>query len=231
MMPFRLATLFASVALAASPAVFAQTFYYESGDPYSIPDVSTYTTKGDMMDGLKITAIFSDMSETITWGAVNPGSNDGAGQALGSGWSLKLNGDSYNNEWRFNTDGSHGTLMGLVLDGSSNYTLFDRTFNGQEGTPNSALGRDFEIAYSSGIFDTIVQYENSVGVAPSDPVGDLFKIVRVSFDPGYNASYFTFYQDTDNDVRAPVPEPSTYAMMAAGLGLVGFAVARRRKVA
>jgi len=29
----------------------------------------------------------------------------------------------------------------------------------------------------------------------------------------------------------PVPEPETYAMMLAGLGLVGFAAARRRKVA
>jgi len=31
----------------------------------------------------------------------------------------------------------------------------------------------------------------------------------------------------DNDVRVNVPEPETYAMMLAGLGLLGF-IARRR---
>jgi hypothetical protein len=34
--------------------------------------------------------------------------------------------------------------------------------------------------------------------------------------------------DVGNGVAAPVPEPETYAMMLAGLGLLGF-MARRRK--
>jgi hypothetical protein len=40
--------------------------------------------------------------------------------------------------------------------------------------------------------------------------------------PGYNAQF---------NLTAPVPEASTYGMMLAGLGLVGFAVRRRKLVA
>ncbi len=34
-----------------------------------------------------------------------------------------------------------------------------------------------------------------------------------------------------DNVTAPVPEPETYALMLAGLGVVGFVVSRRRRVA
>jgi hypothetical protein len=40
---------------------------------------------------------------------------------------------------------------------------------------------------------------------------------------------FVGLNTTMSTVTAPVPEPETYAMMLAGLGLVGFAVARRRR--
>ena len=43
----------------------------------------------------------------------------------------------------------------------------------------------------------------------------------------YGSTDFSFLQDTDNDARVNVPEPETYAMMLAGLGLLGF-IARRR---
>ena len=52
------------------------------------------------------------------------------------------------------------------------------------------------------------------------------------YHPGFGRQHrstydFSFLQDTDNDARVNVPEPETYAMMLAGLGLLGF-IARRR---
>ena len=40
-------------------------------------------------------------------------------------------------------DAALGQLVSLVLDGSDNFTIFDTTFGGTDGTPDSALGRDF----------------------------------------------------------------------------------------
>jgi hypothetical protein len=45
--------------------------------------------------------------------------------------------------------------------------------------------------------------------------------------PGFSAN-FSF---TNTTAAAPVPEASTYGMMLAGLGLVGFAVRRRKLMA
>lgn len=45
---------------------------------------------------------------------------------------------------------------------------------------------------------------------------------QVQFDKGDGFQSFT------NQTLAPVPEPETYAMLAAGLGVVGFSVRRRK---
>jgi hypothetical protein len=56
------------------------------------------------------------------------------------------------------------------------------------------------------------------------------QFVRVSLRLSSNGPY-TFADEVDfYSSAAPVPEPETYAMMLAGLGLLGF-VARRRKAA
>ena len=39
---------------------------------------------------------------------------------------------------------------------------------------------------------------------------------------------FAFVQDTDNDIRAMIPEPETYALMLGGFGLMAL-IARRRR--
>jgi hypothetical protein len=43
----------------------------------------------------------------------------------------------------------------------------------------------------------------------------------------FDGSQFSFAQFT----ATPVPEPETYAMMVAGLGLLGFAARRRKQAA
>jgi len=40
---------------------------------------------------------------------------------------------------------------------------------------------------------------------------------------------FWFVQDTDNDIRAWVPEPETYALMVGGPGLLSLVAKRRRR--
>ena len=44
----------------------------------------------------------------------------------------------------------------------------------------------------------------------------------------YQLGWFNQYQTESFDGTAPVPEPSTYALMVVGLGFVGSAVARRK---
>jgi hypothetical protein len=46
---------------------------------------------------------------------------------------------------------------------------------------------------------------------------------------GYQGNEFYAWAVRPGDVAAPVPEPETYAMMLAGLGLLGFAAKRRRR--
>lgn len=66
----------------------------------------------------------------------------------------------------------------------------------------------------------------SFGVAPLlFAAGD-----RIQIDVGPNGSYTYDHLNinvTTTAVAAPVPEPETYALMLAGLGLVGFAARRR----
>ncbi len=89
------------------------------------------------------------------------------------------------------------------------------------------------------------------GIAPGDNIGFSFlagTISGLTFDsinPGENSSYLVLYTASttystsiasviDGSVAsaatfAPVPEPETYAMMLAGLGLMGFVARRRSK--
>ena len=81
--------------------------------------------------------------------------------------------------------------------------------------------------------DAFVTYSGRTALTGDAPLNDLWQTVTISFIiPASGANTgprtdFSFLQDTDNDVRVNVPEPETYAMMLAGLGLLGF-IARRR---
>jgi hypothetical protein len=57
------------------------------------------------------------------------------------------------------------------------------------------------------------------------PAGDYDLIVK-----GVNSADAAAYSGTITIAAAPIPEPETYALMMAGLGVLGF-VARRRKAA
>ena len=57
----------------------------------------------------------------------------------------------------------------------------------------------------------------------------MWQVVDITFTEGTGPrTNFSFVQDTDNDIRALVPEPETYALMLAGLAMLRV-VARRRR--
>ncbi len=77
------------------------------------------------------------------------------------------------------------------------------------------------------------QLESSSGLMPSDVVGDYFGFVAFGAKNTSAAGTYRFLDKNWNlasegyVTAAMVPEPETYALMLAGIGLVGFAARRK----
>jgi hypothetical protein len=218
----------------------AADFHFEVLDPVvEIPAVSDYQTTGADMAGMSVTAHFSAApSETVEWMATGADS----GQATGpqQDWTLSQQGDSFANPWTLIYQGGNkGLLTGFRIDGFAAGpgevgVMFDRTFNGQFGTPDSYKGRDYTTQTVGLPFDTFVVYESQVAIAGDDPVGDEFRYLDVRFvdfgqgdefsdDPlvvsgldGDTVRTLSFIQDTNNPI---VPEPASVALVAIGAAL------------
>ena len=102
-------TLGALVALAPSEAQ-AVSYTFDSSIVEVVPPISEVAIYGDMMDGLQVTVFFAvGGQDTKTWGDTGPG----AGGAFGTGWSLTLSGDTFENVWVY----SGSAITALSLSG------------------------------------------------------------------------------------------------------------------
>jgi hypothetical protein len=191
------------------------------------PGISDFATNGAAMAGLQVTVAFNNGPDnTFAWGVTGPTSG-GVSTPL---WSLSVTGDTFSAPWVFSfLNPNAGQLTHLRLNGTPALTVFDRTFGGADGTPNSEAGRDFVFTAGCTSCNVLANYSGQTAIDAAPAVGDLWQVLDLSFLEGSGPrTDFSFGQDSDNDIRAMVPEPETYALMLAGFGLTTL-VARRRR--
>ena len=225
----RLMVVFAFAAVVSTP-VSAVISYSENGVQTDIPGVAGFQTNGARMDGMQVTACFSGIGcETRAWA---DGGGAGSGGVTGTGWALSVTGDTFTADWEFDFTNTPGQLLTLLLDGRGALTIFDRTRlagdpGGIFGSTGSFRGLDWTSALGDNTdIDVIFRDPTTVGGAPV--VGDLFQQVFVDFGDTGPRVDFTFQQDTDNDSRLQIPEPSTLLLL--GLGMLAFAGVHRQRV-
>jgi hypothetical protein len=238
----------AMAALCMIPCVEAQTVNFTAGTQFNAGGIAQATTMGRDMSGMLVTWMFVDGGGgSGTWNSYD---NDWHGAWAGRvGIFMPSNGNTTSSNFYIVNSGS-SALASIRFNGAPGRTLFDCDWNGTacggpggsfnlRGSFDSENGVTAETSSSShlpaGVIPTFT-YSNLVGLGGAAPVGDLFEQLLLEFSgqglgSGYN---YQFRADTDNSLftqSAPslVPEPSTYALLAAGLAVLA-AVKRRRRI-
>ncbi|MDO9205543.1 PEP-CTERM sorting domain-containing protein [Methylotenera sp.] len=167
-------------------------------------------------------AVTTDFNASL----INPTGYTGGGVVNGTNNGFYASPPSDNTNY-FSVGPSTSTPGVVAFAGLSSYFGYyggsPDAFNSVEFYNGASLVQSFNGVTLAGIASVAANGDRSVGsfwnFAANSPV-DFFDSVR--FISTRNAF------ETDNHAVLTVPEPETYAMMLAGLGLMGF-VARRRK--
>jgi hypothetical protein len=225
--------------------------------PQSAPYIATHKVLGDMMEGMTVTARFSDgTSETAPWLATGTPKE---GQAMGASgeWHLTQKGNTFNHLWtlEYHQNGGQRLLTGVTLDGMASGILdtqvvFDRSKDASGasigiGTPVSALGKDFVTSPDPfPHFNIFATYYGEVTITgnPPDPsataVGDIYRFLDIRFNRSDDdVAAWPHGLDgydinslsfyQDTDNLSRIPEPSSLVMGCLSLGLIAYR--RKRK--
>ncbi len=149
---------------------------------------------------------------------------------------------NYNYSWAGNTDSGHnisaiGTPYAGATGSEMSYMFYQNLSNQGYYKPDGVVSGCY-VSSTNTCLDNIGPFLNlQADLYWSDTVHKIYPNQNAwtfSMEVGSqidNNQSFEFYAWAvrDGDITAPVPEPETYALLFAGLGLVGIA-ARRRKV-
>ncbi len=120
-------------------------------------------------------------------------------------------------------DGSFSDQLRFTLDQSQSFTPSVTGIGSFSGFSVSLVSYS-NPGYSAGLTTLLSNAASGSTWSGSQTTGNMYYQLNITG----NANAGSLYVASLSGVTAPVPEPETYAMLLAGLGLVG-AVSRRRK--
>ena len=222
---------------------WAQTNTFSNGTVFNAPVLTTFDTRGIDMSGMRVEWTFADGLGTgsANWGDLGVANGFSFAGVRSGGFEIAVdrNLNTANFTWTL-TNFTGNRLQSVRFNGAPGRTLFDCGVGcPNPGTPGSSGGQSLQTINFGGYTGGVIgEYTNIVGIGGLAPVGDLFEQLTITFtDLVANNGYYNFRLDTDNSdfgVAPPapvspttVPEPSTWAMMLAGLAAVGLRARRK----
>lgn len=217
----------AALTLAATASMGATfTSATQAGVGYNTTGISTFNTGPSDMNGMTVTAVFSN------------GSSDSAiymnGLASTGLFSLTYAGaTTFSGTWSIANSNTGLLLTDLIIQGATGDTMFD-IWGDDTHTPGSALGGPGAVSPANVNGSAAVHadfvYKNQVSLNGTF-YGDLYETLAISLSGFDNNSWLSFTTDTDNsalkgDIVVDVPVPATFALF--GLALAGLGFGRRK---
>jgi hypothetical protein len=147
-------------------------------------------------------------------------SEQGGGLVFQSNWNL---------EGAVPANNTYNGVLQFTLSGLAANTVFSIAGYGDQGpiTFTTDLG-SFDLAGSGGSSSFLLGQNYTIFTGLTDGSGNL--VIDYTGGPGSNGYTALSALSIDNPLSVAVPEPSTWAMMVAGLGSLVFFVRRRAKV-